>query len=631
MKETILFNGLDEEQEISVSATELKEFINAEVNSKNDSQDSELEAIKERLDDLETTTSGQAEEISSANSEIVSNKTEIESNKAEINSVKETIESLTTSLNATNESLSNEISSRQTGIENAKIELSESFEAELSKETDSRKAFENLIQNQIAQEIEDRKEADSELESKIYNEVSNSLSAVDFEAADKKVKSDLTAHIETVQTELTTEVKQLESLVNTFRTSLNEEIANRIKADNALQNNSNGSGGQTEYSSNYELITIDSLDKGEVSDDSIFLQSFNTTDSYITALQVKNYVDSPRTAEFQNEVFERKSDVSKLEAKLTTEATSRKDEDSKLQNEIDSLDTRTSTNENVLKILTGTGEGSIKKSIADRIAEVVSNAPEAFDTLKEIADWVNEHETDALSMQNSISSNASAISKEVDERKNEIAKTNLAIETEKANRINSDSAIQESIVNLSQALEAEAAERENTKAFIHDTLKEEFENQISDLTNATIGEIVDDKHQEISNDVAANAKNIVILEGKISENKSEIDNLNETVFSEKTNKKILVSNENGIPEWNTLSSLVKSVNVNSSNIDERGNLLLNIPSSSKIVSFANGRNSIDGFIVPFKSSNGNWYVHVANWWGGVYGDGIVRGTCYYID
>ena len=237
MKETILFNGLDEEQEISVSATELKEFINAEVNSKNDSQDSELEAIKGRLDDLETTTSGQAEKINSANSEIVSNKTEIESNKEEINSVKETIESLTTSLNATNESLSNEISNRQTGIENAKTELSESFEAELSKETDSRKAFENLIQNQIAQEIEDRKEADSELESKIYNEVSNSLSAVDFEAADKKVKSDLTAHIETVQTELTTEVKQLESLVNTFRTSLNEEIANRIKADNALQNN----------------------------------------------------------------------------------------------------------------------------------------------------------------------------------------------------------------------------------------------------------------------------------------------------------------------------------------------------------------------------------------------------------
>lgn len=631
MKETILFNGLDEEQEVSVSATELKEFINAEVNSKNDSQDSELEAIKGRLDDLETTTSGQAEEINSANSEIVSNKTEIESNKAEINSVKETIESLTTSLNATNESLSNEISNRQTGIENAKTELSESFEAELSKETDSRKAFENLIQNQIAQEIEDRKEADSELESKIYNEVSNSLSAVDFESADKKVKSDLTAHIETVQTELTTEVKQLESLVNTFRTSLNEEIANRIKADNALQNNSNGSGGQTEYSSNYELITIDSLDKGEVSDDSIFLQSFNTTDSYITALQVKNYVDSPRTAEFQNEVFERKSDVSKLEAKLTTEATNRKDEDSKLQNEIDSLDTRTSTNENVLKILTGTGEGSIKKSIADRIAEVVSNAPEAFDTLKEIADWVNEHETDVLSMQNSISSNASAISIEVEERKNEIAKTNLAIETEKANRINSDSAIQESIVNLSQALEAEAAERENTKTFIHDTLKEEFENQISDLTNATIGEIVDDKHQEIANDIAANAKNIVILEGKISENKAEIDSLNETVFSEKTNEKILVSKENGIPEWNTLSSLVKSVNVNSSNIDERGNLLLNIPSSAKLVSFANGANSIDGFLVPFKSSNGNWYVHVANWWGGIYGNGIVRGTCYYID
>lgn len=624
MKETILFNGLDEEEEISVSATELKEFINAEVNSKNDSQDSEIETIKGRLDDLETTTSGQAEEISS-------NKTEIENAKTEINSVKETISSLTTSLNTTNESLTNEISSRQSAVENAKTEMSDLIQSEIKKEADSRKAFEELIQNQITQEIADRKEVDSELESKIYNEVSNSLSAVDFESADRKIKSDLTAHIETVQTELTTEVKQLETLVNTFKTSLNEEIANRIKADNALQNNSNGSGGQTEYSSNYELITIDSLDKGEVSDDSIFLQSFNTTDSYITALQIKNYVDSPRTAEFQNEVFERKADVSKLEAKLTTEATNRKDEDSKLQNEIDSLDTRTTTNENVLKVLTGNGEGSIKKSIADKIAEVVANAPEAFDTLKEIADWVNEHETDALSMQNSISANAGTIAKEIDDRKNEVAKTNLALETEKANRINSDSALQESIVNLTQALEAEAAERENTKNFIYENLKSDFENQITDLTNETIGDIVDDKHQEISNEVGKNSQNIAILEGKISDNKEEIDTLNETVFSEKTNQKILVSTESGIPQWDTLSNLVKSVRVNSGNIDERGNLLLNIPSNSKIVSFLNGSNSIDGFLVPFHSTNGNWYLHVSNWWGGIYGSGTVRGTCYYID
>ena len=320
-----------------------------------------------------------------------------------------------------------------------------------------------------------------------------------------------------------------------------------------------------------------------------------------------------------------------MEAKLTTETTSRTEADRNLQNQIDGLDTRTSTAEATLNTLTGTGEGSIAKSINDKIAEVVSEAPEAFDTLKEIADWVSEHETDVLSMQGSITENARAISKETDERKNETARLQLTIEAETSNRINSDSALQESIVNLNQALEAETAERENTKTFIHDTLKEEFEEQIADITNNKIGEIVDDRLAEVVSEVSKNTQNIAVLGDEVSDNKSSIDTLNDTVFSEKDAERILVSTTSGTPQWQTLSSLVKSVNINSSNIDERGNLHMNVPSTAKIVSFANGSNSIDGFLVPFKSSNGQWYIHVANWWGGIYGNGTVRGTAYYIE
>lgn len=46
------------------------------------------------------------------------------------------------------------------------------------------------------------------------------------------------------------------------------------------------------------------------------------------------------------------------------------------------------TNTEAIATLNGTGEGSIDKKVADAIAEVVANAPENLDTLKEIADYI---------------------------------------------------------------------------------------------------------------------------------------------------------------------------------------------------------------------------------------------------
>ncbi len=620
MKDTIIFNGTDEEEQIEVTAQELKEYATSEVASKNEEQDSELSGIKERLDALEIQATEFSESMNSINEE----------NTETFSGINTSIEGLSNSITQTNESISQEVTARQTATENVRTELTEYVDSEIEKEKTERTEFQEALQNQIVQEYNDRQQADIKLEERLNQQISNSLTAVDFASADKVVKSDLTAHIESVQTQLTTEIKELEARVDEFRTSLNEETANRIKADNALQN-SGGSGSTVEYSENYELMTIDHLDKGEVSGDSIFLQSLNATDSYVTASQIKTWLACASQKDFEAEVASRKSEDARLEAKLTTETTSRTEADRNLQNQIDGLDTRTSTAEATLNTLTGTGEGSIAKSINDKIAEVVSEAPEAFDTLKEIADWVSEHETDVLSMQGSITENARAISKETDERKNETARLQLTIEAETSNRINSDSALQESIVNLNQALEAETAERENTKTFIHDTLKEEFEEQIADITNNKIGEIVDDRLAEVVSEVSKNTQNIAVLGDEVSDNKSSIDTLNDTVFSEKDAERILVSTTSGTPQWQTLSSLVKSVNINSSNIDERGNLHMNVPSTAKIVSFANGSNSIDGFLVPFKSSNGQWYIHVANWWGGIYGNGTVRGTAYYIE
>lgn len=46
--------------------------------------------------------------------------------------------------------------------------------------------------------------------------------------------------------------------------------------------------------------------------------------------------------------------------------------------------------------------GSVKKQVADAVAKIVADAPEAYDTLVEIADWISTHSDDASAMNTAI-------------------------------------------------------------------------------------------------------------------------------------------------------------------------------------------------------------------------------------
>ena len=50
----------------------------------------------------------------------------------------------------------------------------------------------------------------------------------------------------------------------------------------------------------------------------------------------------------------------------------------------------------------GDGDKSVRNIAAEEVAKVVANAPESFDTLKEIADWIQNDETGAADMANDI-------------------------------------------------------------------------------------------------------------------------------------------------------------------------------------------------------------------------------------
>lgn len=87
-----------------------------------------------------------------------------------------------------------------------------------------------------------------------------------------------------------------------------------------------------------------------------------------------------------------------LEGKITTS----KYDDTKIKSDI-------AANTASIETLNGTGDGSVDKKVADAVAAIVNDAPEAYDTLKEISDWISGHENDASAMNSAIQTNKTDI------------------------------------------------------------------------------------------------------------------------------------------------------------------------------------------------------------------------------
>ena len=96
---------------------------------------------------------------------------------------------------------------------------------------------------------------------------------------------------------------------------------------------------------------------------------------------------------------------------------SKNDFTDELKNKLDGLSNYDDTavraliqaNTNSLTVLKGNGNGSVTKTVEDTIDAIIDNSPEAFDTLKEISDWIDEHEKQNSNMPLAIQQNANDI------------------------------------------------------------------------------------------------------------------------------------------------------------------------------------------------------------------------------
>lgn len=87
-------------------------------------------------------------------------------------------------------------------------------------------------------------------------------------------------------------------------------------------------------------------------------------------------------------------------------------------------------NKDAIEVLNGEGEGSIAKAVDDAVKALVDNAPEALDTLKELADWVANDTTASAKLIDRVISNEEAIEalqKEDEDLKEYIDKQDLSV------------------------------------------------------------------------------------------------------------------------------------------------------------------------------------------------------------
>ena len=67
-----------------------------------------------------------------------------------------------------------------------------------------------------------------------------------------------------------------------------------------------------------------------------------------------------------------------------------------------SLRNQVDQNTAAIEVLNGSGDGSVRRSIATAIGEIVANAPDDLDTLKEIADYIASDKTKASEIETAI-------------------------------------------------------------------------------------------------------------------------------------------------------------------------------------------------------------------------------------
>lgn len=178
------------------------------------------------------------------------------------------------------------------------------------------------------------------------------------------------------------------------------------------------------------------------------IQGDNTLDEKINAeKQERVNADTQLRNDLTAEVNRANASENTLASNIQAEATKRENDDNTIKDNLNAEVTRATAKENEIKaevdVINGdsTTEGSFRKAIAD----VVGAAPEAYDTLKEIADKLNSNDDLHTAINDAIATKATtvALNEEITRAKAAEAenKAEIAAEAARAKEVEGDNAL----------------------------------------------------------------------------------------------------------------------------------------------------------------------------------------------
>lgn len=208
-----------------------------------------------------------------------------------------------------------------------------------------------------------------------------------------------------------------------FQEKAEEETANRIQGDKTLDEK------------------IDQKERESKERDNALQQNINTEK------QERVNADTQLRNDLTAETNRAKASENALSEDIKAEATKRENEDSTIKDNLNAEVTRATAKENEIKaevdVINGdsTTEGSFRKAIAD----VVGAAPEAYDTLKEIADKLKDNDDLHTAINDAIATKATtvALNEEITRAKAAEAenKAEITAEAARAKEVEGDNAL----------------------------------------------------------------------------------------------------------------------------------------------------------------------------------------------
>ena len=293
----------------------------------------------------------------------------------------------------------------------------------------------------------------------------------------------------------------------------------------------------------------------------------NSSDIYslqgrVTNLEQKDYnIDEIRELSEQNA-----SDIDRIDRdiiNIEAQSVSAMQKSTQAINTVNALSANVQSNTNAINTLNG--DETTEGSVAYQIAQIIADAPEAFDTLKEIADWIAEHPEDTAAMNAQIQQNTADIARintqieDVEVQSNKVGAledyhgdpttdvesyTSVKFVNDVSNNFQQTIIGLESSVNAKLLLKEDKSNKVRTQDVTADVLSSEDKFLTAAATNSLVTGVSGDV-SALTAQVNSNTTNIATNTANIATNTSDITSLKTSVGTNTSNIAALRVDVNG--------------------------------------------------------------------------------------